>query len=247
MPEARDYPLPVFPESFPDLPARGSISLLGGSDKVAVIDQPGSYDLIKVGEGKNFVRFNTGGKDLHVRVKNFEVVGDGTVEVLGGGRLFLYVENTLNLRDKHFNFGGDPMSAVIYYAGSTPLVLGHGFRFEGIIYSKDADVQISGSFGPEAWIISGGNRVNFEGGGTLGPLGLIYAPKARVTMAGSAESGNVIGNSVEVTGGAKVTYRNLNFDRLPLEFLLDSTDIVIEDLEWHLCWKDCLTAAGAGT
>lgn len=241
----RDYPLPVFPEPFPELRARGSIVLRGTGGLEVIVDEPGYYDLISVGSGANTIIFDTHGNDLHVRVKEFEVSGNGRVEVRGGGRLFLYVDQVLKLADKHFNSEGDAMSAAIYYAGMTRLTLAGGFNFRGVIYAKDADVHIAGSFGPEAWIFTGGREVTLAGGANLGTNGIIYAPFADVKVAGGASTGIVIGNSVTAAGGAQITHHSLDANSLPILFPHELNEDLPDTLHWHVCWTDCLSEVQA--
>lgn len=242
--EPRDYPLPEFlEEPFRDLPARGSVETAWDNTRV-VIDQPGSYELISAGSGDYSVVFDTKGQDLFVRVKTLKVHGSGKVEVTGNGRLFLYVDHTLDLSGGgSLVHNGDPKTAIIYYAGSRKLTLGGGFSFRGVIYAKDAEVDIGGGFTSKALILSGGNYVTFGGGATLGDGGVIYAPKAHVDVKGGALTGIVIGNSVYVSGGATVSHRPIDFDSLPIEFPpIELDEEEVDTMQWHLCWTDCVAS-----
>ena len=238
--EVRDYPVPIFPEPDGGLPARGSIQTTSGRPHV-VIDAPGRYDTISAHNGT--IEFATGGGDLHVRTKTLELKGGpGAVTVTGGGRLFLYVDQTLRLEGRvEFNVDGDPMAAVIYYAGKTALdITGPDPEFQGILYVKDAGVTIGSSFRGQVWVFSGGREVTLNGNAKLGARGIVYAPKAHVLVTGSAGTSVVIGNSVVLNGGS-VVHQPLSFDRLPLDFASDPTKGVVESLQWQLCWTDCLT------
>src|SRR5690606_19201213 len=115
-----------------DLPDRGSVMTSWNQTRI-VIDQPGRYDSITAGTGDYRVVFDTGGGVLHVQVGTLTVSGSGAIEIVGGGRLVLYVDQTLNFASGAFNLDGDPMAAVIYYAGSSTLNLAGGFRFKGVI------------------------------------------------------------------------------------------------------------------
>jgi|GEM_PF-6961076 len=242
--ERREFPLPVFPEPFEGLPDRGSVRT-AWDNPLVVISEPGHYDSIFVGQGPYKVVFNTAGKDLYIRANKLEVTGDGSVEVTGGGRLHLYVDSILTLADKRFNMAdGDTMSTVIYYAGSSPVTLASGFNFKGIIYVKNADVTVAGSFGPDLRLFTGGAKVTLAGGAILGTDGLIYAPRAHVVVGGGAQTGVVIANSVQVAGGARINHNVQLIPQFPLEFSLgeqqEEDEVEVELLQWELCWRDCL-------
>lgn len=240
----REYPMPQFPEPFKDLPQRGSV-VTRWDNPLVEIKQSGYYDSFSIGQGPYKVVFDTSGGDLYIRAREFRVHGNGTVEVAGNGRLFLYVDQTLNLLDKNFNVGGGSKNAVIYYAGQNELTLASGFNFRGVIYVKNAKVHVAGSFGPHALIFSGGKSVTINGGANLGDAGLIYAPAAHVDIGGGAQTGMIIANSIYASGGADITRRTQNFDALPLHFRDVEDDEQHEDLDmaetlqWHLCWTDC--------
>lgn len=243
--EPREYPMPIFPQPFSDLPQRGSVVTRWDNPEVR-IDAPGYYDSFSIGQGAYKVVFDTRGGDLYIRAREFRVHGNGSVEVIGGGRLHLYVDQTLRLDDKNFNVAGDPMKAVIYYAGYGKLTLASGFNFKGIIYVKNAEVHVAGSFGPHALIFSGGHKVTINGGANLSEDGLIYAPAAHVSIGGGASTGMIIANSVKAEGGAKITRKTQNFNALPLKFtqtpdeeLGEENEDPVETLQWHLCWTDC--------
>lgn len=243
--EPREYPLPQFPQPFSGLPARPDVRTSWDRTRI-IISEPGQYHSIFVGQGPYTVVFDTRGGDLYVRTTSLQVTGNGTVEVTGGGRLHLYVDQTLELADKNFNVNGDPMKAVIYYAGHKQLTLASGFNFSGVIYVKNADVHVAGSFGPHALIFSGGSKVTVNGGAKLGEDGLVYAPAAHVRIGGAAETGMIIANSVRAEGGARITHRTHNFDALPLKFGQVPGEEAQEDqydaaetLQWHVCWTDC--------
>lgn len=244
----REYPLPEFREElFRNLPPRGSVETQW-DQKVIVIDSPGSYDSIVAGSGDYSIVFDTKDKDLYVRTKTLKAHGSGRIEVRGTGRLFLYVDQSLKLQGSGaLVHDGDPMKAVLYYAGSSKLTLGGGTRFRGVIYAKDAEVDIGEGFNAAAWILSGGRKVTFGGGANLGDVGVVYAPMAHIEVKGGAVTGIVIGNSVHVSGGATLTHHSIDFDYLPPELsfddeLEDDGDDV-ETLQWHLCWSDCGPAA----
>ena len=243
--EEREYPLPEFPAPFTGLPARGSVQTRW-DNPVITISEHGHYDSIYAGSGQYKVVFETGGRDLFIRARSFRVEGNGSVEVTGGGRLHLYVDETLNLADKYFNINGDPLQAVIYYAGQSQLTLASGFNFRGAIFVKNANVRVAGSFGPQALIFSAGKQITINGGANLTQDSIVYAPAAHIVVGGGARVGMVVGNSVRAEGGAAITRPTNSFDALPLSFgprpgaqqpqePVDKD--VVETLEWHFCFN----------
>lgn len=239
----REYPLPHFSdERFRNLPSRGSVQTDWNKREI-IIDSSGSYESIVAGSGNYTIVFDTKDSDLYVRTKTLKAHGAGKIEVRGTGRLFLYVDQSLDIvGGAALVHHGDPMKAVIFYAGSKTLALGGGVRFRGVIYVRDADVDIGGGFSAQAWILSGGRKVTFDGGANLGDVGIIYAPKANIDVMGGAVTGIVIGNSVHVSGGATLTHRPISFEYLPpeLSFFEDPEEQKQDEtLRWHLCWANC--------
>lgn len=244
--ERREYPLPDFPAPF-ELPWRGTVATNWDKPRI-VIDEPGHYDSITA---NNYtVVFETGDRDLHVRTRSLEARGSGTVEILGNGRLFLYVDEKLTLIEgASLKRNSDPMKSVIFYAGAQPLTLGSGVRYAGVLYIKDADVTITEGFNADAWIFSGGRKVTLSGGAGLGDSGIVYAPNAHVYVSQGASTGVVISNSFRATGGVQITHRKTDMNKLPIKFpheldpeeVEDPAEEVFDHLQWHVCWEGCLS------
>lgn len=238
--EPKIYPLPTIPEPPGNLPTKDTLVTSGNRGQVTV-SQSASYDTINVGPNHKLT-FNTGGQDLHVRVSHF--IAKGTITIEGGGRLFLYVEDSIDLGSGSFNSGGDPMALVVTYTGTQSLQLSGNFSHSGVFYVKDADVSGSGSLGSDVLLFSGGNNVTLSGNVRFGDNGLVYAPRARVAVSGNATIGIVVGNSVEVSGNADFTYPALDLSAFPLTIPGFGDDVAVEELdtlEWQVCWEECGT------
>lgn len=248
--EKRAYPLPPFPnpsteKPWSDLPWRGTLETAWDRTRL-IIDQSGRYDIIRAGSGDYAVVFDTSGGDLYVRANTVRAHGSGTFEVIGGGRLLLYVDKTFRLEGSGaFNRDGERSSVVIYYAGSDEFGLGGGTRANAIFHVKSAEVDVAGGFQGDVWIFSAGKKATLAGGASLERSGLIYAPLADVDVSGGARAVMVVGNSVHVSGGAELY--NPTFDLRELEWAWAPVDDgeeededydVGETLEWHICW-DC--------
>lgn len=248
LPEAREFPLAVFPEPFPRSPSFGSVTVdwrhTGNQPdrQPFIIDGSGYYDTITVESGGILI-FDTSRGDLRVRVKTFTVQGNGHVRVQGDGKLFLFVDQAFRPKDKTFHLGGDPTKATVYYAGTEPLSLGSGFTFSGIIHVKNANVTIEGSFALHGSLFSGGQSVVIKGGSDTGVgNGVVYAPNAYVQISGGAVTGAVVGNRISMTGGS-VAHAEIDLGRIPVDFETEEGDSEegeqYDSLEWHVCWDQC--------
>ncbi|MBO1914797.1 hypothetical protein J4G37_59470, partial [Microvirga sp. 3-52] len=83
----------------------------------------------------------------------------------------------------------------------------HGV-FKASIYAIDANIELAGSLGKSAHIVTGGKSVKLSGhsSATTSKGYVVYAPNAVVELSGSgALTGSVISNIFKITGGAKVT------------------------------------------
>lgn len=253
LPEPRVFPLPPFPDPaadlpWRDLPWRGSLGTTWDNPTL-VIRESGRYDTIRAGSGTWKVVFDTSGGDLYVRAGTMRADGSGFFEVVGDGRLYLYVDQTFKLEGSgSFNANGSRASALVFYAGSATLDLHAGARARGIFYNKSAPVHIAGGFAGDVWVLSAGSTVQFAGGANLANNGIVYAPNAHVDVTGGAKAVMVVGNSVHVSGGAQILKPKVDWSGLPGEWWegVDEGDDgtgAAESLEWHVCWTDCGSVA----
>ncbi|HSV31995.1 MAG TPA: hypothetical protein VLH40_08260 [Atribacteraceae bacterium] len=200
----RNYSMPVFPE-FPDLPGRVDFVTDWVPGENYSIDQDGSYELIRV-TGNRRLRVDVGDGDRRLRVRNLDI-SQGHIELIGKGKLFLYVEESFNLGgDSTVNHTGVPGDVIMFYRGSARLRPAGNTRFVGSIFAEKANIDIRGSAGITGHIITGGSEVTVTGDVTAN-VRVLYAPQATVSLTGSAMvRGAIVSNIFNATGAASVIY-----------------------------------------
>jgi len=177
--EERQYPLPIFPE-FPDLPNRGNLSV--GTSTVSV-SESGYYNNITVTNSGKLI-FNVGSGTMKIRAKNFSLNNSSQMEIVGSGKLILYVEEKLEFKNSStFNVNtNDPNKALLYYKGaSSKLKINNSCTFCGSIYAEKADFDLANSGLILGSIFTGGTNVKLSNA-SMAYVQVIYAPNALVTL-----------------------------------------------------------------
>ena len=160
---------------------------------------------------------------------------NGKINVIGTGKLTLYVNNsitmgsgsTINTSEEIENFSkkgnADTISQLIkdqvkkldiYYKGSS-LDLSGSQKIYGSLYAQSANLSLSGGSGFQGSIITGGEKINISGGANA-ITQLFYAPNADVKISGGGTiKGQIIGKSYISSGGSMITLQDFNDAELP--------------------------------
>lgn len=216
----RSYPLPEFP-SFPaDLPYRGNLNV---DYRNAMINRDGHYSNINI-LGGGVLTIDVGSATRRIRVGSLNV-GEGFITLQGTGKLVLYVEEGISITgSSKVNFkykqsqkiDGDPQDMLIYYKGASMINISGGIRLVSCIYVENAAVRLDGSGGFLGNIITGGSKVEINGGSTADVMA-IYAPNAEVDFGGSGKlRGALVANSIKLSGGSSITYDSSIKESFPL-------------------------------
>ena len=204
-PSIRKYAQPKFPE-FPRLSDRGDIKAGWQSGDSSVIEESGAYDKIEVTKE---LTVNVGEKDVEAVAGDLSVTGKGCIRVhrTGKGRLILYVKEELNLANSgRINPEGSSDDIFLYYAGDKDLDFGGSTSVNGSLFSKKANLSLSGSGSLTGSAVIGGRKARISGHAQMAD-GVLYAPDADLMVSGSGRiRGTAVGKSLELSGSAGIRY-----------------------------------------
>ena len=205
--EFRDYPAPVFPDFPSNLNRKPDFV-----DQNIPIDDNGYYDLIRTSGNRSlYIDVNYGTRIIRVR----ELDLGGPIKLLNvgdKGQLLLYVDEKIkrNGGDVLINYPPNdqgpfnPKSLTLFYAGNDPF-LDTQFKISGNVVVEKAPIELGHSARLRGNIFTGGDKVSITGGAEAAQ-GVIYAPKAEVTLAGSGSSGAIIANQLKATGNSRIIF-----------------------------------------
>ncbi len=216
-----EYTLPEYPE-FPDgLPYRGNYTADWWPEPKP-IESSGWYNNITV---KNYLNINTKGKDIIIRANKLTCSGDGHININGSGKVYFYIEDQFSLNGSgRVNVDGNPEDVFMYYSGSKKLTFAGDNKFVGSLYALNANLNLTGGVGVIGHIITGGDKVNINGG-FYGYVKAVLAPNAKIKLTGGGTiNGSVVGKEIQMSGGAKVNYDDKLNDNLPEEITGGSGD-----------------------
>mgnify|MGYP001029465789 CR=1 FL=1 len=216
--EEQVYPDPIFPSLPTDLTERGNFSTPWVSGLYYEIADDGWYDTIEVTASRTLTIDLQGGT-RRIRVRDLNIV-QGHIELINkgeNGRLELYVEERFHLSGSStMNLGGHFRDVTVYYQGSNALNYTGNTRLVGSMHLKQANLSVSGSNSIDGHIISNSTgSITFGGSAHLQAVA-VYAPKAFVTVGGSAQiNGSVIANRVLVSGNARIAFETPDSGTVP--------------------------------
>lgn len=184
-----------------------------------VLDQDYQFDAIKLVENKS-MEIDVGDKDRIIVVNHLNVE-NGVIRISGTGNLTLMVKSSISMGSgSKVNSTGNTKRLRIFLDNKSKipnvLNLSGSQKIYGSLYAKNTNIQISAGGGFQGNILTGGNKVEINGGGSA-LYTMINAPDADVVLANSGTvRGTVLGKSLTMSGSAIVEYGEFDID--PGEF-----------------------------
>ena len=218
LPNIKTFPMPEFPSFPPKNDVVSNITISGGGGPVTYNADAydGKFIPTLTIQSNKVLQLNTGNVDrvLHVGHLN---ISQGHLDILGTGKLTIYVENQITLGgSSSANRYRLPESMFIYYAGTNALSFTGSTGFRGGMYAETANITLGGSGGIQGNIITGGTNVTINGDAEAFSR-VIYAPNAHFSLGGSARvRGSIVCNTFASSGTGRVTYTNQYNDEFPL-------------------------------
>lgn len=180
----------------------------------------------------NTLYINVGSVDRNIVVDNLNVQ-NGTIKLIGSGKLTIYIKNTIsmgsgsviNTTDEIENYKGNEVSKLqlienqvkklnIFYKGAS-LSLSGGQKIYGSLYAQNADISLSGGSGFQGHILTGGEKVTISGGANAYSQ-IFYAPNADVIVSGGGEiKGSIVSKTYTASGGSSLIFEKVDNEDLP--------------------------------
>lgn len=215
-PDLKTFPMPAYPE----YPAKDNVIANWNVSAWPIVlpklahEYDGKYIPSLSISGNAVLTLNTGVQDrvLHVGTLN---ISQGHLDILGTGRLTIYVENSFSLNGSStLNRLRTSDTAIMYFGGASVTVSG-STSFKGDLFTETANITLTGSGGFQGHIITGGTAVTITGAAEAHTR-VIYAPNATVTLTGSGKvRGSVVARHYVSTGAADVFFNGGVESNLP--------------------------------
>lgn len=235
--------LPNFPDekystsvkpAYTNLNFNGTIELTGNTN----------VSELKLQNNKS-ITINVGDRDIDLYVDNL-VMSNGTINVIGTGKLNIYATNIDFSNKVTINQNGETENFNLYIFENVTFNNSVNVTINGSIEIKKSDVVLKGSstFVVYGNIYSGGKNITITGGSPASSGQWIVAPSAKLTLGGNNKSfnlkGRIVVDSIEGNGSTKIEYGNPlipnpvapeDLDNIPTYVInTDSTDPLIEEM-----------------
>lgn len=183
----------------------------------------------------NTLNIDIGNTDRNIVVNHLNVP-NGKINIIGKGKLILYVSNKITMGagsvintstdiDNNKVSKGKKLELMkgqinkldIFYKG-TSLDMSGDQRIYGSLYAQNANITMTGGSGFQGHIITGGGKIDISGGANA-ITQVFYAPNSNVNITGGGTiQGNIISKSLTISGGGSVTYDSITLEDLPPMF-----------------------------
>ncbi len=217
LPTIKNFPLPEFPDFPPQNDIVSNITISGGGGAVTLNtnDYDGKYIPTLRIQSNKVLQLATGNVDRVLHVGHLDI-SQGHLDILGTGKLTIYVENQITLGgSSSANRYRLPETMFIYYKGTDALFFAGSTGFKGGLYAETANITLTGSGGIQGNIITGGDTVDISGNAEATSR-VVYAPNAAVNLAGSGRvRGSVVCDTFNSIGNTRVIYSNQYNDTFP--------------------------------
>ncbi len=225
----RNLILPGFPE-FPNFSKLDPLPIEKDGNTYYLIDNQGDITVdwwvddgyvLELNRNAYIPKINVNSnKNLIIKVnRDIELVVDdisinGKIDIIGSGKVKLYVKNTINLGNGTLNKksqGETENQAIeqltIYYKGTEKLTVGDDLKVYASLYAETAQVKLTAGSGYMGHIFTGSTEPLEISGDADAISRIIYAPFAPVlcTASGKVE-GSIICKSIEVSGDGEIKF-----------------------------------------
>ena len=224
----RSYQLPEFPE-FPSFSKLDLLPIEKYGNTYYLIDNQGNITVEEWGDGYELelnrnayipkINVNSN-KNLIIKVnRDIELVVDdisisGSIDIIGNGKVKLYVKNTINLRNGTLNKkseGETENDAIeqltIFYEGTDALTVKSDLKVYASVYAKTEKVTLTEGSGYMGHIVTGSTEPLELSGDTDAHSRIILAPYAPVICTASGTvKGSVICKSMKVSGAGEIVF-----------------------------------------
>ncbi|MBC9784946.1 hypothetical protein H1S01_10530 [Heliobacterium chlorum] len=224
----RTYTLPSYP-TFPVLPAptddipvvnNGSLTLPQSKTKNTpyisnyTISQDGQYSSITI-DNDSTLTVDVGNTIRKIRTSSL-IIPYGHINLIGTGKLELYVDNVFVFGGGSINNGGDPSKLTLFYGGTNSLTLAGDTSLYGSLYANTANITLTAGNSIKGNIITGGSSVQLSGG-TMTYTQALFAPNATVNFTqGAVFKGAIVCTKLTADGGTTIIYDN-SFSYFPID------------------------------
>ncbi|WP_144461928.1 DUF7305 domain-containing protein [Siminovitchia fortis] len=176
------------------------------------------FNEIKLNEN-NTLNLDLGGMDRGIVVKKLNVT-NGHIKIEGDNKLTIYVTDSIVMGSgSSINEEGKINQLNVFLEGShdpknpKTLKLGGNQKIYGSLYAEDANIEFGAGGGFQGNLLTGGKSVKLSGGSRT-TSALVFAPDANVEISeGGMVTGAVIAQSLDMKGGAGITYKKI---KLPI-------------------------------
>lgn len=176
------------------------------------------FNEIKLNEN-NTLNLDLGGMDRGIVVKKLNVT-NGHIKIEGDNKLTIYVTDSIVMGSgSSINEEGKINQLNVFLEGShdpknpKTLKLGGNQKIYGSLYAEDANIEFGAGGGFQGNLLTGGKSVKLSGGSRT-TSALVFAPNANVEISeGGMVTGAVIAQSLNMKGGAGITYKKI---KLPI-------------------------------
>lgn len=183
--------------------------------------------------------FDLGDGDIILRVRRL-LLNQGHIQVNhnGTGKLYIFVDDVFHIAgSSSINHSWSASAAqledwakkvLVYYAGTIDkdgndirnpgnsyyLKFPNAVKVVATLHVKEAKIHITNGTGVVGNIISGGSKLQFDGG-TNSDVKVVYAPNAEIEVRGGAlVTGIVVCDSFSMSGGARVKYQPIGEEEM---------------------------------
>ncbi len=211
---------PNYPNGLPQPPNHSPIQngvLLVGQYPYQhyTINEDGDYSKISI-VSNGILDINVGEGTRIIRVKELEIQ-QGHIRIQGSGKLVIYVEDQflMNGSMNHFNNVINPQQMTIFYGGNNPIEFNGNDMFAGDLFSKTANITITGGAEFVGNIVTGGYSVSVSGG-TKVKVPMLYAPNSIVDIAGGVTiEGRIVAKELTGSGNVDIIYQDGSYNLFP--------------------------------
>lgn len=167
--------------------------------------------------GGNRTVINTENTVTNLVINNFNIE-QGFIDLKGTGTVNIFVLNKFNIGgDSIINTNARSEQLNLYYMGDSSISLGGAQLLNGNLFVKSASVTYTGSGNINGATVTGGSKVEINGGSINNTLIIAPADNSEILITGSGTvKGALVTSKLNMKGGS-VEYSSFDMSRLPFK------------------------------